>query len=64
MLIPMLHNHNRADHNRILSEVAEIVDAGNLIPVLDENSYSLEECGKAYARLSSGEGMGKVVVEI
>jgi NADPH2:quinone reductase len=64
MLIPMLHNFNRADHNRILTEVAKIVDAGNLIPVLDENRYSLDECGKAHARLSSGEGMGKVVVEV
>ncbi len=64
MLIPMLHNYNKAEHNRILTEIAKIVDAGNLIPVLDENRYSLEECGDAHARLSSGEGMGKVVVEI
>lgn len=64
MLIPMLHNHNRSDHNRILTEVAKIADAGKLKPVLDENAYSLEQVGEAHARLSSGEGMGKVVVEM
>lgn len=64
MLIPMLHNHKREDHNRILKEIAKIVDAGDLVPVLDENRYSLRECAKAYARLSSGQGMGKVVIDI
>ena len=64
MLIPMLHNYNKADHNRILTEIAKIVDEGKLVPVLDENRYSLEECDKAHARLLSGEGMGKVVVEL
>ncbi len=63
MLIPMLHNYKREDHNRILTEVANIIDAGKLRPVLDENRYSLEEVEKAHARLSSGAGMGKVVVE-
>lgn len=64
MLIPMLHNYKKSEHNRILTEIARIVDEGNLVPVLDENKFSLEECGKAHARLSSGQGMGKVVVEI
>ena len=64
MLIPMLHQYKRAEHHRILTEIAKIVDAGNLVPVLDQNRYSLAECGDAHARLSSGEGMGKVVVEL
>ncbi|MEM9821559.1 MAG: zinc-binding dehydrogenase, partial [Bacteroidota bacterium] len=63
MLIPMLHNYKREEHHRILSEVARIVDSGKLQPVLDENKYALEEVEKAHARLSSGQGMGKVVVE-
>ena len=63
MLIPMLHNYKRQEHHRILSEVTKIVDAGALKPVLDTNRFSLEEVGKAHARLTSGEGMGKVVIE-
>ena len=63
MLIPMLHNHRRRDHAEILRNVAQIVEAGGLSPVLDEHRYSLAEVGDAHARLESGKGMGKVVVE-
>lgn len=64
MLIPMLHDFNRAEHGKILAELAEIVDAGALRPVLDESSFSLQEIGKAHARLSSGQAMGKIVVTV
>lgn len=64
MLIPMIHNHKREEHAKILSKLAEIVDAGGLHPVLDEQHFSLEEAGKAHDRLSSGQAMGKVVVEV
>ncbi len=64
MLIPMIHNHKREEHTHILGKLTEIVEAGGLRPVLDEKHFSLPEIGKAHARLSSGEAMGKVVVEI
>lgn len=63
MLIPMLNNFKREAHGEILNSLTEIAEAGGLKPVLDENSYSLDEVGQAYARLQSGKGMGKVVVE-
>lgn len=63
MLIPMLHNFKREQHAKILRNLSQIAESGALKPVLDENRYSLEEVGQAYARLSSGKGMGKVVVE-
>lgn len=64
MLIPMLHNYKRQEHARILGKLTEIVEAGGLMPVLDENRFSLSEVGQAHVRLASGDGMGKVVVEI
>lgn len=64
MLIPMLHNHKREEHADILRKLTEIFEAGGLRPVLDEQRFSLAEVGQAHARLSSGQGMGKVVVEI
>ncbi len=64
MLIPMLYNQGRAEHGRILSEIANIVEAGGLKPVLDEHSYALEAVGAAHARLVSGQATGKVVVEV
>lgn len=63
MLIPMLHNFRREEHAEILRNVAQIVDSGGLTPVLDEMHYSLEQAGEAHARLESGQGMGKVVID-
>ena len=62
MLIPMLHDHRRETHGEILRTLGSIAEAGELKPVLDETSYSLEEVGQAHARLESGSAMGKVVV--
>jgi alcohol dehydrogenase len=64
MLIPMLYNHKREVHGAILARLAEIVDAGALMPLLDETPFGLEEVGEAHGRLTSGQAIGKVVVEI
>jgi len=64
MLIPMLHNHHREAHGEILTKLAEIVDQGGVKPLLDEQSFKLAEVGAAHARLTSGQAMGKVVVEV
>jgi len=64
MLIPMLYKHKREQHGAILTKLAEIVDAGALKPLLDEPRFGLDAVGDAYARLSSGQAIGKVVVEI
>ncbi|GHC46921.1 zinc-dependent alcohol dehydrogenase family protein [Roseibacillus persicicus] len=63
MLIPMLHNYQRGQHHAILSDLATIAEAGGFKVVLDENRYSLEQAGEAHARLESGQGMGKVVID-
>ncbi len=62
MLIPMLHDVRRETHGEILRNLSEIVEAGGLVPVLDESRYSLEDTGLAHARLESGRAMGKVVI--
>jgi alcohol dehydrogenase len=64
MLIPMLYDHKRDEQGAILAKLAEIVDAGALRPLLDEEGFGLEDVGKAYDRLTSGHATGKVVVEI
>jgi NADPH2:quinone reductase len=63
MLIPMLHNHNRAVHGEILQQLTSIAEAGGLRPIIDQQSFSLEEVGKAHDRLASGQARGKVVVD-
>ena len=63
MLIPMLHDIGRSQHHTILNALTEIAEKGQLRPVLDENHYTLDEVNEAHARLMSGQGLGKVVVE-
>lgn len=63
MLIPMLHNFRREQHAEILRDLAQICESGGLKPVLDEEQFSLEQVGQAYARLESGKAMGKIVIE-
>ena len=63
MLMPMLHDFKREEHGEILKNITQIIEAGHLKPVLDEQNFTFEEAGEAYARLESGQGMGKVVLE-
>ena len=64
MLIPMLHNHKREEYGAILAKLSKIVDADALKPLLYEKHFGLAEVEKAYDRLTSGQAIGKVVVEI
>ena len=64
MLIPMLHNHKRAEHGKILTKLAEIVDDGGIEVVLDEQDFAMAQIGQAHDRLTSGKALGKVVVTV
>ncbi|WP_367577055.1 zinc-binding dehydrogenase [Sulfitobacter pontiacus] len=48
----------------ILTKLAEIVDAGALKPLLDDQRFGLDTVGGAYDRLTSGQAIGKVVVDV
>lgn len=64
MLIPMLYDYKREEHGAILTKINEIVDSGSLKPLLDEKQFSFAEAGEAYDRLTGGQAIGKVIVEI
>jgi len=64
MLIPMIYNQGREVHGQILKQLAEIVEAGGLRPVLDEQQFGFADVAKAHDRLTSGQATGKVVIEI
>ncbi|MCG8687813.1 MAG: zinc-dependent alcohol dehydrogenase family protein [Desulfobacterales bacterium] len=64
MLIPMIHNYKRDEHAKILSDLAKIVDAGGLLPIVQDQRFSLEDVGKAHDCLESGKAIGKVVVDV
>lgn len=64
MLLPILTGKHRAAHGKILADLAQLVDAGHLKPLIDTHQFSLQNVGEAHALLESGKARGKVVVSI
>lgn len=64
MLLPMLSGQARAKHGEVLAKLAEIVDAGALMPLVDETVFDLDHVGDAYDHLANGKAIGKVVVDV
>ena len=62
MLLPLLSGHGRARHGAILRELATLVDAGKVHPLLDPHQFGFSEVGKAHEYLESGAAVGKVVL--
>ena len=64
MLIPMLHDVDRAEHGRILREAAALADAGRLRPHLDPKRFDLASVADAHRHLEGGRAVGKVVIDV
>jgi len=64
MLIPLCHGINHESHGRILTEIAALVDAGKITPIIDESDYSIWEVAKAHDLLSSGQAVGKITLTV
>lgn len=64
MLIPMIHDVGRQTHGDILRTLAELADDGALKPIVDEQKFGWSDVGLAYAHLTNGSKVGKVVVEL
>jgi NADPH2:quinone reductase len=62
MLIPLCHGINHSSHGRILTEIAALVDAGKITPILDESNFSIWEVAKAHDLLASGKAVGKITL--
>ena len=62
MLIAMLYDRGRERHGEILREMAAMVDAGKLRPLIDERRFGFAEAAEAHAHLASGKAIGKIVL--
>ena len=62
MLLPLLTNQGREQHGKILTKLTEIIDKGNVKPLVDPHSFALENVSDAHALLESGKAQGKVVL--
>jgi NADPH2:quinone reductase len=68
-LLPLLTGKGRAHHGEILTAVTKLVEAGQLLPILDPRQFTLETIGEAYAALrempaGNGRAKGKIVIDI
>jgi NADPH2:quinone reductase len=63
-LLPMLTGKGRAHHGEIMREATKLVEAGKLMPLVDERRFTLETAMEAHELVESGKALGKVVVEV
>lgn len=63
MLIPLLYGVGRPRHAEILSQLAQLVDAGQVRPLLDSKVFRFSEVAEAHQRAESGQAIGKVVLQ-
>ncbi|GAB4201704.1 MAG: zinc-dependent alcohol dehydrogenase family protein [Wenzhouxiangellaceae bacterium] len=63
MLLPMITGQGRAHHGEILRQVAELVDAGRLKPLLNQQRYRFAEVNEAHAAYAANRYLGKIVLE-
>ncbi|MBD2308375.1 zinc-dependent alcohol dehydrogenase family protein [Chroococcidiopsis sp. FACHB-1243] len=64
MLLRMLYGTERAEHGKILFNVAKLVDQGTIRPLLDPKSFRFSEVAEAHRYAESGQAVGKVVLEV
>lgn len=63
MLLPMLTNMNREHHGKILREIARLVDAGKIKPLVYPDTFTFSDIQKAHAFAETGKAYGKIVLE-
>ncbi len=63
MLLPMLTGEGLAHHGEILKQVADWVDEGKLVPLVDSQRFTLDHVNAAHDYFASGKHTGKIVIE-
>ena len=63
MLIPLLYGVGRSHHGEILTQLAQLVDAGKVRPLLDSKVFNFSEVAEAHQQAESGQAIGKVVLQ-
>lgn len=64
MLLPMLRGPGRERHGKVLRDLAALIEAGKVKPLVDPAKFTLETASDAHAHLGSGKARGKIVVDI
>jgi NADPH:quinone reductase len=60
----LLTGEGREHHGEILTEAANLAEAGALVPALDSRRFTLDTVNHAYHAIESGSARGKLVVDV
>lgn len=63
-LLPILTGEGRAHHGGILAQATALIEQGLLTPRMDPQHFTLDSVEAAHARVTSGQALGKVVVDV
>lgn len=63
-LYPLISGKGRAHHGEILREATELIEAGKLLPLVDEANYTLHTVANAYKAIADQAVNGKVVINV
>lgn len=62
MLLKIIHEKNRNEHGVLLKKIASLVEAGHLVPLLDQQVFTFDEVRSAHDYYESGKTIGKLVL--
>ncbi len=63
-LLPILTGEGRGHHGEILAQATGLVERGLLKPRMDPQHFTLDTVEAAHSRVTSGQALGKVVVDV
>src|SRR5262245_9251502 len=63
-LLPLLTGEGRAHHGGILAQATRLVEAGELVPLIDPRRFSLASVESAYNALRDHDAQGKIIVDL
>ena len=64
VLLPMLSGKGRSHHGEILRKAAQLAEAGQLKPLVNEFRFTLSQAQTAHEMLERGDVRGKAVIDI
>lgn len=62
MLLKVINKDQRQEYGEILKEVTKLVEAGKLVPLVDEKIFNFDQVNEAHSYLESNKAVGKVVL--
>ena len=63
-LLPLLTGEGRAHHGDILAQATRLVEAGELVPLVDPRRFSLASVESAYNAVRDRDAQGKIIVDL